>query len=294
MKILVTGAAGQLGSELMDRGTRGGFRMFPVDLPQFDITRLSHVERVFSETPPDLVVNAAAYTAVDRAESDSEGAFAVNRDGPAIVAGICAAANIPMIHISTDYVFDGTKGEAYLESDPVSPLGIYGKSKETGERLVRQVLDRHLIIRTAWLYGSYGHNFVKTMLRLGTEREEISVVADQYGSPTSASDLAAAILTIASRLESGSPVAWGTYHYTGAGVTSWHGFAVKIFAIAATFRSLKVKSVRPITTSEYPQQAPRPTLSALDCAKIRAAFGLEVRPWPESLKETLLRLSDHV
>src|SRR5207237_6952913 len=181
---------------------------------------------------PDIVINAAAYTAVDRAEREAEAAFAVNATGPALLAAACKAAAIPLIHISTDYVFDGSKEGPYREDDPVNPLGAYGRSKAAGDRAVRAALAEHVILRTAWVYSAHGHNFVRTMLRLASERPVLRVVADQIGSPTSAADIAAAIGTIVQQI-AGGKAGWGTYHFAGAGAVTWHGFAAAILELAS-------------------------------------------------------------
>jgi len=234
-----------------------------------------------------LVVNAAGHTAVDQAESEPELAFAANRDGPAYLASACGKAGIPLVHISTDYVFDGQKKGAYLVTDPVSPLSVYGKSKAAGEVEVRKHLREYLILRTGWVYGIHGHNFVKNMLRLGREREVVQVVTDQYGCPTFAADLAETILRIATQFLEGGQVHWGTYHYCGKGVTSWHGFAEEIFRLASGYESLKVKRVEPISTSEYPTPAQRPASSILDCSVLAKTFGIHPQPWAESLAQML-------
>lgn len=290
MKILVIGADGQLGWELCRKGNEEGFRIIPLDLPDFDITNPSQVKKAFSETDASVVINAAAYTAVDKAESEPERAFAVNRDGPANLAYSCAEAGIPLIHISTDYVFDGNKKSPYFETDTVSPLGVYGKSKADGEKEVRKHLQAHIILRTAWLYGVHGHNFVKTILRLGGEKEVLRVVADQYGCPTYAADLAEAALVIADRLLDGSNTPYGTYHYCGRGSTSWHGFAEKIVELAGNHFPLKVKTLEPIKTEEYHTPAKRPADSVLDCSLIKEFFGIRSKPWQESLNRMIERL----
>ncbi|MCG2757431.1 MAG: dTDP-4-dehydrorhamnose reductase, partial [Desulfobacteraceae bacterium] len=222
MKILVIGSKGQLGHELLIQGNNSGYEILPADLPDLDITDKTQVKHRLEKSQPSLVVNAAAYTNVDKAETEQNLAFAVNRDGPANLAEICALFKVPLIHISTDFVFDGKKSSPYIESDPASPLSIYGKSKQEGENEVRSRLKKHIILRTAWLYGVHGQNFVKTMLRLGKEKEVINVVADQFGSPTSATDLAAAVLQIISRIKYSGDINWGTYHYCGHGITTWH------------------------------------------------------------------------
>jgi dTDP-4-dehydrorhamnose reductase len=293
MKLLVTGSNGQLGWELCQRGNEKGFQILPLDLPEFDITDHYSVKKAVSRANASLVINAAAYTAVDKAESEPDMAFAVNRDGPAHLAVLCHEMGIPLMHISTDYIFDGTKKDPYRETDTVSPLGVYGRSKAEGERAVRDQVEEHMIIRTAWLYGIHGNNFVKTMLRLGRERETVRVVADQYGCPTYAADLAEAILHIASHIAEKRTIAWGTYHYCGGGVTTWHGFAEAIFDAARQYDSFTVKTVMPIPTEAYPTRAKRPANSALDCSLIAEHLGIRTRPWQESLARMIpLLISD--
>ena len=287
MRILLTGANGQVGWELSNRGGQRGFEVLALDRADLDITDPVSVSREVNRPGVSLVVNAAGYTAVDEAESEPELAFAVNRDGPSYLASACGKAGIPLVHISTDYVFDGRKEGAYLVTDPVSPLSVYGKSKAAGEVEVREHLKEHLILRTGWLYGVHGDNFVKTMMRLGREREVIQVVDDQYGCPTYAADLAETILRIATQFLEGGQVHWGTYHYCGKGVTSWHGFAEEIFRLASGYESLKVKRVEPISTSEYPTSAKRPTSSILDCSVLANTFNIHPQPWAESLARML-------
>ncbi len=283
MQILVIGSNGQLGWELCRRGKTREFEIIPLDIPEFDITDSLTVTKAVSNPDISLVINASAYTAVDKAETELELAFAINRDGPGYLAASCAEAGIPLIHISTDYVFDGNKKEPYRETDPVSPLGVYGKSKAEGEARVRDYLKEHIIIRTAWLYGIHGNNFVKTMLRLGKENETLKVVADQYGCPTCAADLAEAVLTIAKQINERHDCAWGTYHFCGAGETTWHAFAEKIFELARQYDSFAIKKVEPITTAEYPTPARRPFNSVMDCSMLTKEFGIEPSPWSESL-----------
>ena len=289
MKVLVIGANGQLGWELCRRGEKQGFDIVALDLPDFDITEPSTVKKAVSQTGVSLVINASAYTAVDKAESESELAFAVNRDGPAYIASSCAEIGIPLIHISTDYVFNGNKKGPYLETEPISPLGVYGKSKAAGETEVRNHLKEHIILRTAWLYGIHGNNFVKTMLRLGKEKEMVRVVADQYGCPTYAADLADAILAIAMQISEQRAITWGTYHYCGKGMTTWHGFAQAIFDLAKQYDSLMVKKIVPITTAEYPTPVKRPANSVMDCSLLIKIFGISPRTWQESLADMLNR-----
>ena len=269
MRILLTGANGQVGWELSNRGGQKGFEVLALNRSDLDITDPISVSEEVNRSGVSLVINAAGYTAVDQAESEPKLAFAVNRDGPAYLASACAEAHIPLVHISTDYVFDGKKQGPYLETDQISPLGVYGKSKAAGETEVRKRLDQHLILRTAWVYGVHGRNFVKTMLRLGREREVVQVVEDQYGCPTDAADLAEAILKIAAQFLDDGQVQWGTYHYCGKGVTSWYGFAEHIFALAREHVFLHVKRIEPLTTAEYPTLAKRPANSVLDCSLVK-------------------------
>jgi dTDP-4-dehydrorhamnose reductase len=284
--ILVTGAGGQVGTELLARAAAHGHDVKGLIRADLDISDAAAVKAAEARIKPSLIVNAAAYTAVDNAEEDQDAAYAINRDGPANLAAAAKTAGIPLIHISTDYVFDGNKDGAYLESDPVAPLGIYGASKEAGERAVRSALDAHVIMRTSWVYAAHGANFVKTMLRVGKDRDQLRVVADQFGAPTSAADIADAILTIATRISDGNRNAWGTYHYTAEGRTSWHGFAEEIFAEAERVWGRR-PMVEAISVRDYPTPAKRPANSVLGADKILAAFAVPRRPWQNGLKDVL-------
>ncbi|MGM0384148.1 MAG: dTDP-4-dehydrorhamnose reductase [Thermodesulfobacteriota bacterium] len=294
MKAIVIGANGQLGWEVCHRGAKQGFEIVALDIPEFDITDSYAVEKAVSRSGISLVINASAYTAVDKAESEPELAFAVNRDGPAYLASSCAKIGLPLIHISTDYVFDGNKQDPYLETDPTSPLGVYGKSKAAGEKQVSDILKTHVILRTAWLYGIHGNNFVKTMLRLGKEKEVVRVVADQYGCPTYAADLADAVIAIATHIRENRDVVWGTYHYCGRGVTTWYGFTEVIFGLAKQYDSLMVKKIVPITTEEYPTPAKRPANSVMDCSLLTQNFNINLRPWQESLADMISSLFSQI
>jgi dTDP-4-dehydrorhamnose reductase len=288
MNILITGANGQVGAETGRCAWPTGWRIARFDRQALNITDESALSDAADRVVPDLIVNLAAYTAVDCAESESVQAFAVNRDGPANLAGLCAQRRIALFHVSTDYVFDGSKRGPYLEDDPVGPLGVYGASKEAGESAIRRALDRHLILRTAWVYGAHGRNFVKTMLRVGGERDTLRVVADQIGTPTWAADIARTLAYLAQAVLSGTE-RWGTYHYTGAGETSWAGFADAIFEFAAPMIGRR-PAVIPIGTADYPTAARRPPNSRLDCGKIAREFGIVARPWQEGLKSMLSEL----
>lgn len=285
MKLLVLGAGGQVGRELCRLAWPAGYRLAAFDRDGVDIAQREPVFAAVARERPDVVINAAAYTAVDRAESEPEQAWAGNCTGPAVLAAACHAAGIPLVHLSTDYVFDGSKPGPYREDDPVSPLGVYGASKEAGDRAVREALARHVILRTAWVYSAHGHNFVKTMLRLAADRPVLRVVADQTGSPTSAADIAAAIGEIVQRLASGE-AKWGTYHFAGGGAVTWHGFAEAIFDIAVPWRGPPPR-VEPITTAEYPTPARRPANSVLDCGRIGEAYGIVPRPWRAALADVI-------
>jgi dTDP-4-dehydrorhamnose reductase len=285
-RVLVTGGNGQVGTELARRGAAWDVEVKALTRNDLDITQTGEVRAIIEAERPDVVINAAAYTAVDKAEDDADLANAVNRDAPGHIAKACADINIPLIHISTDYVFDGQNSDAYREEDPVSPLGVYGASKEAGERAVRAACDHHVIMRTSWVYAAHGGNFVRTMLRVGTERDTLRVVADQKGSPTFAGDIADAALSIAVKIAGRHSAPWGTYHYTAKNHTTWHGFADAIFEIAKPKLGRR-PTVDAITTSEYPTPAKRPANSVLNCAKIDSAFSAPRRPWREGLAEVL-------
>ena len=286
MKVLVLGSNGQLGFELMRAIWAPGTDVVGLPYPDFDVTRLGDVEKAVATHAPDLLVNATAHTAVDKAESEVDLSFAINRDGPGAMAAACAKRGIPFIHVSTDYVFDGTKGGVYSEDDPINPLGVYGASKAAGEAAVRAATPQHIILRTSWVYSAYGNNFVKTMLRLGQERDEMRVVADQHGSPTAAADLAAAIVQVADTIKKTGSAAWGTYHLTGSGYTTWHDFAERIFQ-RLDERTGKRPRLVAINTADYPTPARRPANSRLDCSRARQMLGISCPPWQDSLDHVL-------
>ena len=285
--IAIIGCNGQLGWELAKKAQQNGYEGLALDFPDIDIVKPASIKDNLISKNLSLVINAAAYTAVDQAESDTDKAYAVNRDGAANLAEFCEEATIPLVHVSTDYVFDGSKAGPYFEDDPVAPLGVYGQSKEAGESEIRRRLQEHLIIRTAWLYGVHGNNFVKTMLRFGKERDTMKVVDDQTGCPTCAADLADAIFVMTDHILSGKKISWGTYHYCGEGAISWHGFAKAIFNNAQKYESFSVREVLPLTTDEYPTPAKRPPNSVLDCSKIERNFGICPLPWEKSLTEMI-------
>ena len=285
--IAIIGCNGQLGWELVRLAERASRPTLALDLPDIDITDSRSVTERLSPHRLAVIVNAAAYTAVDKAESEPETAFAVNKDGPANLAAFCRKTGTPLIHVSTDYVFDGKKSGAYHEADPVVPLGAYGRSKSEGENQIRDILSSHIIIRTAWLYGVHGQNFVKTMLKLGKQKETLRVVDDQTGCPTNARDLASAIFAVIDRVGARMDVRWGTYHYCGDGSATWYEFACAIFAVARLHESFILKTIEPIPTEAYPTPASRPKNSVLNCDLIRKEFGVVCPPWRNSLKDCI-------
>lgn len=291
MRLAIVGAKGQVGWELVRRAPMFGHEVLAWDVDELDITDAAAVDRTLATSGADAVINAAAYTAVDRAEQEPTLAFAVNHDGPVHLATACARLNIPLLHISTDYVFDGTKTNPYTEDDPAAPLGVYGQSKWEGDEAVRRLLPRHLILRVSWVFGIHGHNFVKTILRLAREREELRVVADQHGCPTYAGDIADVLLELAGRVgEIDANDTWGVYHYCGEPATTWHGFASAIVERAELDEKLKVRTVTVITTADYPTPAARPANSVLDCARLTARFSIHPASWREGLATMLFAL----
>jgi dTDP-4-dehydrorhamnose reductase len=292
--LLVFGHNGQVATALRETALPAGWSVRTVGRAEADITDADAVERMVALSGAALVINAAAYTAVDRAENEPELAFAVNRDGAAHVANACARAGLPLIHISTDYVFDGkAAGHAYRESDPVNPLSAYGVSKVAGENAVRAATPRHAIVRTSWIYGPHGHNFVRTMLRLCEERPELGIVDDQYGSPTAAADVAAALVAMAKRILE-TPAGqgeklFGTFHFSGTGWTTWYGFAHEIFALARV-HGHGMPGLRPIATVDYPTPAVRPDNSVLNCHHLAEVYGITAPSWRSSLEVCINRL----
>ena len=286
-KVLVIGRIGQVGHELARADWPRNLAAEFVERDRFDLARPDTVRAMVVAMRPRLVVNAAAFTAVDAAETGRDEAFAINRDGPAALADACGEIGAALIHFSTDYVFDGTKHGAYTEDDPVSPLSVYGASKAEGDAAIAVRLDRHVILRTSWVYSPVGHNFVKTMLRLGAERDALRIVDDQHGAPTAAAELARAALHVAAQIDAGRDDGFGIFNFTGAGATTWCGFAREIFHGAAA-RGARVPSlVQPIATADYPLPAKRPANSRLDCGKIARTYGLRPVPWQAALSACL-------
>jgi dTDP-4-dehydrorhamnose reductase len=284
LKVLVLGSRGQVGLELMRAAWPLGTQLVGAARPQFDITDGGSINAALTRHAPDVVINGAAYTAVDQAERDRETAFAVNAAGPGTLAAACARHGSALVHMSTDYVFDGSASRPYREDDPVVPINAYGQSKAAGEAAVRLQQPRHIILRTSWVYAAHGQNFVRTMLRLASEREKISVVSDQHGAPTSAGDIASAIVAVAKKLVDDSPhaSAWGTFHFTATGATTWHGFAEQVVRLYADAFG-KAPLIEPIPTSAFPTPARRPANSLLDCSRIESVFQVRCPPWRESL-----------
>src|SRR5262245_6408165 len=267
--ILVAGRSGQLARCLVEAADQRGIRMVAIGRPELDVEDPTSVDRIARAVDPSAMVNAAAYTAVDRAESEPERAFAVNRDGAEHVALEAQRRGIPLIHMSTDYVFDGQKSSPYIEEDPVAPLAVYGRSKLEGETVVLKACPAALVLRTSWVYSPFGHNFVKSMLRLAKTRDHVRVVEDQTGSPPAADDLANAVLDILGRLGGeGFGSRAGVYHLAAQGETTWHGFASAIFAGWARRGGSQVKKLIAIKSAEFAACARRPANSRLDCSKI--------------------------
>jgi dTDP-4-dehydrorhamnose reductase len=285
-QVLVTGASGQVGTELQRCAWPDGWEAIALDRAALDLTDTDAIARVVASRPWAAVINAAAYTAVDKAESDAVAAWRTNALAPAALAAACAETGIPIVQISTDYVFAGDKPGAWEVGDPVSPLGVYGASKLGGELAIRTSGARHAIVRTAWVVSAHGHNFIKTMLRLAETRDRLTVVDDQRGSPTGAADLARALASIAVRLAEDADAPCGTFHFSNSGATSWAGFAAEIFRQSAA-RGGPSAEVAPITTAEYPTPARRPANSLLSHDAIRAAYGIEPRDWSQALGDIL-------
>ncbi|AYC18275.1 dTDP-4-dehydrorhamnose reductase [Dickeya dianthicola] len=284
MKVLLTGANGQLGCCFQDRLPEG-WDVWTTDSDELDITDREQVLTAIAAYPPDVIVNAAAYTAVDKAENEPEQAALVNKSGPENLALAAKLVGARLVHVSTDYVFDGKATVPYVETDPTNPLGVYGQTKLDGERAVMAVLPESIIIRTAWVFSEYGNNFVKTMLRLGKEREMLGIVADQRGCPTYAGDIAQAIIDL---LKLGA--AGGIYHFCGNKEVAWNEFSEAIFAKAVDLRKLeKAPVVNAIATDQYPTPAKRPLYSSLNCKKIKS-LGIELSDWQSALEDVLAKV----
>ncbi len=290
MKLLCVGRQGQVARALTEQAEARGIHVISRGRPELNILDPQSIRANLNELKPDIVLNAAAYTAVDKAESEPAAADALNHAAASNLAAISAEMNLPLVHISTDYVFDGQSQNPYVETDAVAPNGVYGQTKLNGERAVMAKNPHHIILRTAWVYSPFGTNFVKTMLRLALDREEISVVDDQIGNPTSAFDIAAAGLTVCQKLhDKSNDAAWGLYHLAGKGAVSWAGFAKEIFDQSRSMGG-PYAGVRHIPTKDYPTPTKRPANSQLNCDKLALKFGVEMRTWQSSLSTVLERL----
>lgn len=290
MTILVIGESGQLARSLAQAGAESGVPLVTAGRPKLDLLDKNALVGTIEQTRPSAVINAAAYTAVDKAETETDAAFALNAQAVEFLGLACAKADIPLLHMSTDYVFDGSKADPYVETDTVSPINAYGRSKLAGEELLRAAHRKHVILRTAWVYSPYGNNFLNTMLRVGATRREVTVVDDQRGNPTYAPHLASALLAIAHRVCSGdADELWGTYHATGSGEATWCQFAQEIFDIGRE-HGLNLGNAVPITTSQYPTPARRPANSRLDNALLQQRFGVKLPDWRVGTRDCIAHI----
>jgi dTDP-4-dehydrorhamnose reductase len=284
MRVLVTGCNGQVGFALKQRMPKN-IELLALTRNELDITNEGHVSEILNDFQPSIVINAAAYTAVDKAEAEEQSALSINCNGPKYLAKAANEHKAALIHISTDYVFEGSKSGLYIETDPVNPQGVYGKTKLAGEIAVGKYCDKHIILRTAWVFGEHGNNFVKTMLRLAKERDSLGIVNDQFGGPTYAGDIAAAIIQIVKKIDSDQCVKWGVYHYSGAPCVSWFEFAQNIFKKAKEKNVIEsIPALSAISSSEFPTPAKRPENSKLNCELIEREFGVMPSQWQAELE----------
>ncbi|AXV14656.1 dTDP-4-dehydrorhamnose reductase [Neorhizobium sp. SOG26] len=292
-RMVVTGRQGQVVQSLLERGQNGLFEIITLGRPELDLSRPDAIDAVLRAAEPDVIVSAAAYTAVDQAETDEEAATVVNGVAAGKIAETAAALGVPMIHLSTDYVFDGSKLAPYVETDPVAPIGAYGRSKLAGERAVTAANPNHVILRTAWVYSPFGKNFLKTMLKLAESRDSLNVVNDQIGNPTSALDIADAVLQVAQNLlSSNAPDLRGIFHMTGTGECNWADFAFEIFALSKAHGGPHA-AVTGIPSAQYPTPAKRPANSRLDCTLLNARHGVRLPDWRDSTAQVIGRLLNH-
>lgn len=293
MKILLTGKNGQVGYELQ-RSLAPLGEVVAVDVEDCDLTNSEQIVDLVERVKPGLIVNPAAYTAVDKAESEPEIAYAINATAPKVLAAQANLLHIPIIHYSTDYIFDGTKDGVYVEDNPANPQSVYGKTKWQGEKNVRAMCPQHVILRTSWVFGAHGGNFLKTILKLAQERDVLNIIADQYGAPTSAYLLANATAEIARQMLNGSGGRKsGTYHLVAAGETTWHGYAAKVVELANQLgisTKIQAKDIKPIPTEAYPLPAPRPKNSRLSTQKIRDTFGIDISDWSIDVERVLKQI----
>jgi len=284
VRVLVSGCNGQVGF-LLKKLLTNKVELLALTREELDITNRHLVNDTINNFKPDVVINAAAYTAVDKAESEEELAFSINCIGPEYLAKAANKANAALIHISTDYVFEGNKSGIYSEDDPVNPQGMYGQTKLAGEAAVKRCCKKYLILRTAWIFGEHGNNFVKTMLRLAKDRDALSIVSDQVGGPTYAGDIATAIIEIVNKIKMGENINWGVYHFSGMPYVSWFEFAQYIFTKAKKKEILEnIPQLTPITTKEFPTPAKRPENSKLNCQAIENEFGIVPSDWLSELE----------
>lgn len=285
MKVLITGGNGQVAYDLIRLAQQKKMTIMAPARDALDITQPQAVTQFFQQHQPDVVINTAAYTRVDQAETEKEQAYAVNQEGAKNLAIACADRQLPLLHVSTDYVFDGKTTRPYREEDVVSPISIYGDSKWQGEEEVRRYCDKHVIVRVSSVFGVHGMNFVKTILRLAQEKETLRIIADKISCPTPASAIAAALLKIAEKPQ------WGTYHFCGSAAVTWHDFSAKIIQHAQPFFKMRVRQVDAIPSKEYPTPAQRPAYSVLNCEKIKTVFGIDSPDWEKELKNVITTLS---
>ena len=295
-KILLTGVNGQVGHALQQK--LSNYQVFALNRDQLDLSDKDAIRRVVQAIKPDLIINPAAYTAVDKAESEPDLAYAINAIAPQVLAEEAAKLNAALIHFSTDYVYDGSKIENYVETDAVNPLSVYGKSKLAGELAINVVGLPHLILRTSWVYGAYGKNFLKTIIRLASERDSLRIVADQFGAPTSSESISDAVIELLNSWQPLELSQTGVYHFTNQGKTSWHGFSSEIvneYNRLATSKSLQmlkanVENIEPITTADYPTPAARPANSTLSNQKLKQVFNVSLPSWEQGLQQVMQSL----
>jgi dTDP-4-dehydrorhamnose reductase len=287
MRILIFGKTGQVGRELARATWPEHYRVEQLGRTECDLLNRVSIAQTILTARPHIVINGAAFTAVDRAQAEPETAEKVNRDAPAAMAAACREVGSVLIHLSTDYVFDGSKAGPYLEDDRVGPLSVYGRTKLEGESAIAEALRQHIIIRTSWVFAAHGTNFVRTMLRLSHERPELRIVEDQKGSPTAARDIARAIATVAGRIAGGKGVSWGTFHFAGAEPTTWFGFAQAILGLSGRHPRLV-----PVRTADYGAAAQRPLNSVLDCGRISREYGITQPPWRLALEDVLTEIDE--
>lgn len=294
INILVIGATGQVGRSVVEMANRDDdFLVIAPDRQSLDINNQASIITTLEQAAPHYVINAAAYTDVEKAEEDKEACYALNRDAVRMLASVCAQANVPLLHLSTDYVFDGNQSLPYTEQDETNPISVYGMSKLEGEKELQKAMEHYILLRVCGVFSPFRKNFVKTMFMLSQDKKELRVVNDQYCCPTGANDIARVLLAIIKQLNCGA-TAWGTYHYVAADITTWHDFADAVVHEAALTLKRDLADVIPITTKEYPTKAKRPVNSVLDCQKILNTFGIQQRSWQSDMVEVVNVLSKTV